>query len=110
MTEGGKALMCLYRKSFVFGGFGVKGLVGKRLSDRAPLVEIVLGGITEVAVDQAFPDVFHGLGRGMEHVGGIETIVAELIHQELVGGEVGNRARRRCGGSGGGYGSNVVAA
>ena len=37
----------------------------------------------------------------MQHVGSVEAVVAELVEDEFVGGEVGNGARRKSSGSSG---------
>ena len=85
----------------VVRGIGVEGFVRQRLFEGAPFGEVVLGSWREVAIDEALPDVVHGLCRGVQHVGSVEAVVAELVEDEFVGGEVGNGARRQNGGSSG---------
>ena len=51
-------------------------------------LEESLGGITQIDLGEPLPDVFHRLRRGVEHILGIETVVAQLVVDDLVGGEV----------------------
>ena len=53
-----------------------------------PLAEEGLCFSAEIDLGKALPDVFHSLRRGVEHVFGIEPIIAEFIVDDLVGGEV----------------------
>ena len=39
-------------------------------------------------IDEAFPNVTHGLLGGMHHVFLVETVVAQFVHKDFVGGEI----------------------
>lgn len=52
------------------------------------LVAEVLGGGAEVGGLEVVPDVGDGFGGGVQEVVGIEAVVAEVVEEELVGGEV----------------------
>ena len=54
-----------------------------------PLAQEGLSFSAEIDLGEALPDVFHSLRRGVEHVFGIEAVVAEFIVDDLVGGEIG---------------------
>ena len=88
LAEGGEALLRLCREVAVFGRIGVKGFVRQCLLQGAPFGKVVLGSWREVAIYEALPDVVDSLCRGVQHVGGIEAVVAELVEDELVGGEI----------------------
>ena len=54
-----------------------------------PFLEKLLGAGGEVVVHQLLPDVLDGLGCGVEHVLAVEAVVAQLVHHDFVGREVG---------------------
>ncbi len=58
------------------------------LPDGTPFVEESLGSLAEEGVYQAFPDVFDRLLRRVQHVGGIEAVVAQLIHHDFISWEI----------------------
>lgn len=47
------------------------------------------GFFGELRTRKLLPDIINGHGRGVEHIVGIEAVVAELVELDLVGGEVG---------------------
>ena len=75
----------------VVGAVGVEGAVVQGGLQGRPFAEELLGGVGEIMGDELLPDILHGQRRRVEHVVGIEAVVAELVHQDLVGGEIGHR-------------------
>lgn len=68
----------------------VEGLVGECLLDMLRLAHDVARLVGEAELREPFPDEAGGLRGGVDHVFGIEAVVAQLVEQELVGGEVGD--------------------
>ena len=62
--------------------------MSERLSDGAPFVHEGNGLVAETPRDEPFPDVVYRLFRRVQHVGGIEPVVAQLVHYNFVGGEI----------------------
>ena len=60
----------------------------QRLPYGFPLVEPTQCGFTEIGFLQTLPNVFYCLVGGMKHVLAIETIVAQLVVDYFVGGEI----------------------
>ena len=69
-----------------------------------PVGKHLPGCRTESAGHELLPYVVNGLFAGMQHVGGVEAVVAQLVVQNLVGGKVVQwrvaELRRRQGGVG----------
>lgn len=42
----------------------------------------------EVGLNEPLPDVVDSLGRGVQHVRGVEAVVAQLVAEELVDREI----------------------
>ena len=62
-------------------------------ADGPPLLEKGEGGIREIGFRHAIVDVVYCLAAGMKHIGLIETIVAQLIVQYLIGREIAHKSR-----------------
>ena len=88
LTDGSKALLCLFMESAILWRVRMEGFVCQGLLERVPVGKKVFGGWREVAVDQALPDVVHSLYRGVQHVGVIEAVVAEFVEDEFVGRKI----------------------
>jgi hypothetical protein len=85
----------LLMEGAIFWGVGIEGFVGQCLFQWAPLSKEVLGAWREAAIHKAFPDVFHSLWRGVQHIVSIEAIVAKLVHHDFISWEIGHGARQR---------------
>ena len=70
---------------------GIERTMVKGSLQRCPFVQELFGARREVMLYQLLPDVLDGLRRGMQHVVSIEAIVAQLVHQDFVGGEIEER-------------------
>ena len=55
---------------------------------RLPLIEKMLCLVRESHTDESLPDVFYGHRRRVEHVGVVESVVAELVVDNLVGRKI----------------------
>ena len=66
----------------------MEGLVAECLTDGMPVGKKLVRLGTEQMADQLLPHILYGLAAGMEHVVGIETIVAQLVVENLVGREI----------------------
>ena len=85
------ALEGLLSKCLVFGGVGIERAVGKCLADGSPLANVLTCLVGEETILEAAVDVVDGLWGGMQHVGCIEAVVAQLVEQDLVGREIEQR-------------------
>ena len=87
------ALEGLLSKCLVFGGVGIERAVGKCLADGSPLANVLTCLVGEETILEAAVDVVDGLWGGVQHVGCIETVVAQLIEQDFVGGKISQSIR-----------------
>ena len=60
----------------------------RRRNDRLDLGEQPPGLVVEQRLGETFPEVVDGLRRGVDQIVGIETVVAQVVRQDLEGGEV----------------------
>ena len=79
------------KKLLVFGRLRVEGTVLKGFADRVPLFKEVERGRREEGFGQPLVDVADCLLTGVEHVFLIEAVVTELIVDDLIRREIGNR-------------------
>ena len=84
-------LFSFAKKLLVFGRLRVEGTVLKGFADRMPLLKEVERGRREIGFGQPLIDVADGLVGRVEHVFLIEAVVTELIVDNLVGREIGDR-------------------
>ena len=71
----------------------IAGPVGSRSDDlRDGRLELP-GCFGKCCGDEPFPDILHGLRGGMHQVVGVEPVVAQVVHEDFVGGKVGDAAR-----------------
>ena len=63
----------------------------KSLSDGLVFVDERMRLRCKESLGEALVDVLHGLFRWMEHVGSVETVVAQLVVHDFVGREIGDR-------------------
>ena len=68
--------------------FGVEGTVALVAQELRLLMGKLRKGGGEIVGAEAFPHIVDGLFRGVEHVGRIETVIAQLVGDDFVGGEV----------------------
>ena len=67
--------------------------VGKCFADGAPLSDELACLVGEETILETAVDVVDGLWGGMQHVGCIEAVVAQLVEQDLVGGKISQSIR-----------------
>ena len=79
------------KKLLIFGRLRVERTVLKGFADRVPLLKEVERGRREEGFGQPLVDVADCLLTGGEHVFLIEAVVAELIVDDLIRREIGNR-------------------
>ena len=79
------------KKLLVFGRLRIEGVVLKGFADGVPLLKEMECGRREIGVGHALVDIADSLLGGVEHVLLIESVVAELIVDNLVGRKIGNR-------------------
>jgi len=60
----------------------------------------------EIGVGEACIDVLERERGGMEHVRGIEAVITQVVHHELIGGKVGEEGGGGRGGGGRGGGES----
>ena len=84
-------LFSFAEKLLVFGRLRVEGTVLKGFADWMPLLKEVERGRREEGFGQTLVDVADSLLTGVEHVFLIETVVAELIVDDFIGREIGDR-------------------
>ena len=84
----GYLLPRLFHKLFVFIAVGIKRTMVQGVLHRFPLVQPSERSIAEACLLQTLPNVFNGLVRGVYHVFTIEPVVAKLVVDYFVGGEV----------------------
>ena len=77
-----------FLESELYAALGIEGAVAKSLLYGPPLLDEAAGSRAEVCLVESFPDVVYGLLRGVEHIGGVEAVVAQLVEHYLVGREV----------------------
>ena len=53
-----------------------------------PLTQEVLGTRRKVVFNELLPDILDSLIRRMKHVIAVETVVAQFVHHDFVGGEI----------------------
>ncbi len=66
----------------------MEGPVSQGPAQRFPLGQQSAGVGVESPIAKTFPHIVDGLLRGMKHIGIIETIVAQLIRYDFIGGKV----------------------
>ena len=69
--------------------FGIEGAMIKGGLQGGPLAQEFFGARREIMRYQLLPDVLDGLGCGVEHVLAVEAVVAQFVHHDFVGREVG---------------------
>lgn len=77
------------KKPLILVAVGMEGPMAESSLDRAPLAKKEVGPLAEEGVGKPLEDILHGLTAGMEHVLGVEAVVAQFVHHELVGRKVG---------------------
>ena len=87
-AESGEFLLYRRHELLVLGALGMEGLVGKGLADGLPLGDETVGLGGEIGGGKALEDVVDSLLGGVQHVGSVETIVAQLVVHDFVGGEI----------------------
>ncbi len=89
-VHGGKLLP---EKGVVGGAGRVEGLVLQVALQRRQVLDKLCcdGRGIEVGIGEPGPDEVNGDWRGMEHVRGVETVVAQVVHHDLKGREVGKK-------------------
>ena len=75
-------------KSFIFFRLRIKRFVVQGGFQGRPLLDKRLGSIAQIHLRKALPDVFHSLSRWVQHILGIEPVVAQFIVHDLVSREV----------------------
>ena len=84
-------LFSFVKKLLVFGRLRVEGTMLKGFADWMPLLKEVERSRREIGFGQPLVDVADSLLTGVEHVFLIETVVAELIVDDFIGREIGDR-------------------
>ena len=75
-------------KLLVLLPFGTERTVGECPYHFVPLCHEALCFAVRHVLHEPLPHILYRLGRGVCHVVGIEAVVAQLIHHDLVGREV----------------------
>lgn len=70
------------------GAFGVQEAVVKAPAQRFGFVQEATRGLAVVGFPEAGEDVVGCLRRGMRQVFGAETVITQVVDEQLVGGEV----------------------
>ena len=86
--QGSHSLLCLLNEGAVFCRVWVERAVVECSFYGQPLAHERLGLAAEERVGEAFPDIVDSLLRRVQHVGGVEAIVAKLVAHYLVRREV----------------------
>ena len=84
-------LFSFVKKLLVFGRLRVEGTMLKGFADWMPLLKEVERSRREIGLGQPLIDVADGLVGRVEHVFLIEAVVTELIVDNFVGREIGDR-------------------
>ena len=79
---------CFIHKGTIFFGLGVKGAMVEGGLYGVPLGQEAGHGGTEEDAPHTLVDISHGLGAWMQHVLGIETVVAQFVVHNLVRGKI----------------------
>ena len=72
----------------ISGAAGLVWAVGDRLAYFLALADNVLRLIVEMAVGKSLPNILYCCGGWVNHVFGIESVVAQFIHHNFIGGKV----------------------
>ena len=86
--QGGFVGVGLGQELAVVVAVGMEGLVAESRLDGLPVLDELAGPRTEVLLVETLPDVVDGLLRGVQHVGLVEAVVAQLVEHNLVGREI----------------------